>query len=551
MTVMRSSARHWVGWLIVLVLVVSIGVGVIHGYRVMRAKRLLELAQLRLDEGDYQAAAQFARRLLTHDAQHPDAIRIMQRISALAPETQQHLQWNLRLLEVEPDNRELLIPTAAGLLTMGDEAGVLRLLARYEAIRTLDGELLMLAALSHLGLGNGSKGAALLDAHLEKHPEDADLQLMRAKYGLMNDEPRFEQELRDWPMQDPRRAEALKSLFRSQIQRGQHQQAAVTADIILQENLPRALQLAALQWLMLRPEISPESWRAALLRHQRSSSTSSEIYELMRILQTAGQHQEVITWFGQLPIAERRTPLLMVAYAESLLDQGEETRLDELLTWEEWSEAEEIQRLIRTQRSLASSHEKKQRFRQLAVQLRESPKKLVKLVELTERWGWNEPLAVLLEEMTELFPENPAILSRLHRLHREQQDTLGLLNTARKAVRQDPANREAINNLATLSTLLDLNPRKAFRLAQSNYEHEPENPAFAVTYAFALHRQNRTQEGLAVLASLPKSSQSLENVRFYRAVLQRSTGQAEEADAILRSLDLDNLLPEERELIPQ
>ncbi len=105
------------------------------------------------------------------------------------------------------------------------------------------------------------------------------------------------------------------------------------------------------------------------------------------------------------------------------------------------------------------------------------------------------------------------------------------------------------NNLATVSLLLRTNLPMAHVLARQVYEREPRVPEFVATYAYSLHLQGKTAEGLQLLQKLSPADLQRPAVAAYYGCLLAASGQAAKATDYLARADGGSLLPEEKELV--
>ena len=76
-----------------------------------------------------------------------------------------------------------------------------------------------------------------------------------------------------------------------------------------------------------------------------------------------------------------------------------------------------------------------------------------------------------------------------------------------------------------------------------------ENPVFASTYAFSLHLQGKTKEGIEVLRALKPEELADPAVAVYYGVLLAAAGEAQAAKDYLDKSAKAFLLPEELALV--
>jgi predicted Zn-dependent protease len=82
-----------------------------------------------------------------------------------------------------------------------------------------------------------------------------------------------------------------------------------------------------------------------------------------------------------------------------------------------------------------------------------------------------------------------------------------------------------------------------------NYQAEPENPYFVTTQAFALYKQNKPKEALALLETLRPSALSTPERVMFRALFRAAAGDGAGSADLLTGLRSTGFLPEERRLV--
>ena len=89
----------------------------------------------------------------------------------------------------------------------------------------------------------------------------------------------------------------------------------------------------------------------------------------------------------------------------------------------------------------------------------------------------------------------------------------------------------------------------AHKDAAELYAREPANPVFASTYAFSLHLQGKTKEGLEVLRALKPEDLANPAIAVYYGVLLSAAGETQASKDYLDKSDKAFLLPEELALV--
>ncbi|MDQ3116582.1 MAG: hypothetical protein M3Q86_08255 [Verrucomicrobiota bacterium] len=126
-------------------------------------------------------------------------------------------------------------------------------------------------------------------------------------------------------------------------------------------------------------------------------------------------------------------------------------------------------------------------------------------------------------------------LRALFQLYREERDTRGLYRALLRWAKLKPDDRAVQNNVAQLSLLLGADIAKARDAARPLHEKEPQNPAFASTYAFALSRAGDTGGALRVFQRLSPAQLDDPPIALYYGVILVGSNRRLEAT---RYLDL-------------
>ena len=175
---------------------------------------------------------------------------------------------------------------------------------------------------------------------------------------------------------------------------------------------------------------------------------------------------------------------------------------------------------------------------------------LTTLLELAERWKLADKREDLLERIVMRFPQDTAAQQALVNSYISSGKTAELHQLFARLFVRFPKNLDFENNLAATALLLKTNLAQAGQWAQEVYAGNTNNPAFAATYAFALHRQGRTGDGLAVLRKLDGPLQQHPDVALYYGCLLAATGATNDAAPYLQiARTRGRWLPEEQKLL--
>ena len=121
-------------------------------------------------------------------------------------------------------------------------------------------------------------------------------------------------------------------------------------------------------------------------------------------------------------------------------------------------------------------------------------------------------------------------LDALYALYRETNDLPNLHLTAQRLHESSPDEIALAANAARFALLLDRNTAAGRALAQQAYEKSPNDPAAALTYAFALYGTGRTPEAIAIVEKLPSEKLDDPHTAVYAALLYDDAGQLEIAN---------------------
>jgi predicted Zn-dependent protease len=242
---------------------------------------------------------------------------------------------------------------------------------------------------------------------------------------------------------------------------------------------------------------------------------------------------------------------LQMAHADALIAQGKWSETESKLRDERWSESDYL-RLAAIARSLRERQEPS--FAKAWGQAVESSRKDqvsgFRLAVLVLSWGWKGESTDLLWRVVETVSQwRPQALWILWQISRADRDAAGLLRVASNQHEDDPKDIRYKNNYAFHLLLLNIDAQRAVRLAEECWREEPSQPNVAATYAFALYRVSKYQEGVQVLDKLPAKDLGQPNIALYYALVLKAAGQTDKASHYLTlARKSDRFLPEELEL---
>jgi predicted Zn-dependent protease len=175
---------------------------------------------------------------------------------------------------------------------------------------------------------------------------------------------------------------------------------------------------------------------------------------------------------------------------------------------------------------------------------------LTTLLGLANRWGLQREREDLLWQITKLFPAERGAWQELERDLFVAGDTRKLNQLYALLLSFFPQNADIKNNLAVTSLLLKTNMNQAYIWANEVHEQKPDDPGVTSTYAYALHLQGRTQDGLEAMEKLKKDALEQPSIALYFGVLLSAAGEPDKAAHFLAlARSGDTMLPEEKQLL--
>ena len=284
---------------------------------------------------------------------------------------------------------------------------------------------------------------------------------------------------------------------------------------------------------------------------QKALEYPAYVGELAAWLNQFGYASQALTWLLELPRQVSSQGLIPLAQADSYVALGKWKELETYLLAERWIGQDHIRIAMLT---LAIKKQSGSQGSALAwdraVRLAsDAPTALNTLAQMALSWGWGAEAEQVLWHAAGKFPKQPWPLSALQNIYIARRDTAGLRRLYQALMQQDPKDKLARNNFTMLSLLSGKDLSTAHKDAAELCASEPRNPVFASTYAFSLHLQGKTREGIDVLRALKAEELADPAVAVYYGVLLAAAGETQTARDYLDKSAKAFLLPEELALI--
>ena len=310
----------------------------------------------------------------------------------------------------------------------------------------------------------------------------------------------------------------------------------------------RLQRLTILQRLN-NPELKP--YLATL--QQNSLTNAAEVYGVSAWMVGHDMADGALAWLTRCPAKVRSEPPVPLALVDCYLAKKDWRGLDAYLQDQKWGDMEFL-------RLAFLSHSASELNQQLGADSRwhtairlagDRLGPLTALLSMATNWGRGQAREDLLWQIAQRFPRERWALQELARLYLAAGNTHGLNKVALTMTSYDPKNFAAQNNLAATSLLLKLNLSKAHALAKEVFAQHPNEAIVSSTYAFSLHLQGRTKEGLGVLEQLSPQALETPSVALYYGVLLSASGDTNKAAKYLSIAQKADLLPEEKALVAE
>ncbi len=523
-------------------------------YHRYRERHFLAQAQAYRAQGDVRKAAISARQVLRQNATNVPAWRLLAEVAAAA-NLPTELEWRQRVVTMDPslENRLALItaalrrqpppyPLAAQAIKEAEPLG--RESIAYHS----------LAAELAVKLRQPDAAEAHFARACQLEPTNNANQLNLAAIRLGASDPLIAAEARatlerlggltnlgtaalNWLVADSlSRSNLAEAISRSQ-------RLAAHPAATLQD------QVQNLELLWQAQDPSLEACLEALkTRAGTQAAGTLQLADWMIRHQRAGP---ALAWLRSLPAsvqAQQPTPMAIV---NCLLALQEWVELQTFLKDPPWEEIEFLRQAALAQAAwqlkqdvVAETH-----WRNATGDAGERLRALIPLLDLARQWRRKAECVDLLWMIADRFPKERWALAELDGFYQSEANTRGLNRVYAAQLAYDPTNLVLRNNLAASGLLLNQNPVEISESFLPLWREHTNNPTIASTYAFALHKQGKTEEGLKVLEQLPPDKLRQPPIAVYYAVLLAESGRTNEAKPFATLARTVRLLPEESALL--
>lgn len=537
-----------------LALFSAIAFGGFRGYGAWRKQHLARQTDQFAARGDFPSAVLVARRLLQLDENNLSACRAMAEMAEKSGSADA-LTWRKKIAQLEPELPANQMSLAKSALRFGQNDLAHRVLNSLPASARNSVEYHEVVAAEALAQKDPAAAETHFAAALELSPNDTHLALNLAIMRLASPDARVLARAR----------ETLARLATEPLVRAESLRA-LTADALARKDRANALRFATRltaepnttfsDALVYFEAAEGTEFAAGALERLRAKAAASPgtAAEFITWLNRHGLAQVAAHWASLLPkeIATQQPIPLAIAESYSFLEDWR--GLQALVRGKNWGDVEalrlavESHALHRLSRDEESAMQTQTAWRAALKTAQSKPEQLLAIAQLAQGWGYAAEAEEAWWTMANSNENATAALSILQRHYKTTQDTRGLLRVAKRAYELNPSDLVAANNRASLGLLI-AGDNTAQRLAFKLHHEHPANRAFAATYAYALHTEGKTDEGLKLLESLKEEELRNPAIAAYYVVMLVENGNLEQARSYLADAKRAALLPEEEQLL--
>jgi tetratricopeptide (TPR) repeat protein len=544
-------------WLIVAAVLVLLVGGAFAGrkiYKTQQPKRLANKAREFLQRDDFRNAVLTARRALQIDPRNVDANNVMAELAERFG-ARDALQWRQRVADIQRDSVTAHVVWANTALRLGELDVAQTALDRVKEQGESSAEYHGTAGTLAIARGNTKEAERHYRRAVELAPENGVNVFNEAMVQLQSSEPAVVERavgtLNKLLKDDRYRPFARRALIRHYSDRSDLATAEKLS--IEQQKDPGAVFADTLAYLeILHRSKSPALAGVMEEVKAKAKETPADLGALVAWMNKQGMSADALQWAADWPKELRDHEKVSPALAVSYMMQNDSAGLHALIKEGQWGSLEYLRStyLARLLREQGDTNGFRAHWNSALAAAGNDEGAMRRLAEMSSAWGWKDEFRDALWSMAERSKHPEWALDQLYRYYAQLGDTRGLLRVSGKILETQPENLAAKNNFAMFSLLLGSNVDRAVGMAREVYEREKENANYVSTYAFALHVQGKTDEGLAIIKGLPEEKLREPAVAAYYGILLAAKGDAR-AEEYLGLGAGAKLLQEEQELVKE
>ena len=544
-----------IAWTVGLIVLLSVGsVFAYRQYRNWQQRRLVAEANALINEGDYKRASLDARRLLQINPDSAEGCRIMARLSEKAG-LRSALEWRRRVMDLGQATPNDLILLARAAVRFDDRPTADVAMARLpESAKESPDYHALMADIAYARRDGVEMEKQLSEAsRLDPGNKDYTMRLASLRLGANDLNVRLKGRETLVAMQaDPAtRRDATRYLAEDELRQGNALDALELARQL--DTLPgktfndRLLLLSALH-------ATKDSKFSAFLEELQTSSMDEpeRVGALLTWMNMHNMAGEAIAWSAKLQPGLIGNKLVQIALADAFVTKREWASLQRLVNSGNWGTVDFLRNalLARAMRELGNTADSASQWNEAMKKVAVDSRYIMMLAETVEKWGWRSEAIELLWLIAKDPLKGDEALRTLYQYFAKKDDTENLYRVLLHSTELHPDDRNAQNNFAQISLLLNLNVARGQKMAREVYEKEPKNAAYASTYAFSLYAQGENRKALKVFETLTEEQLRQPEIAAYYGVILAATGDLARAPEFLDLGEKSTkLLPQEKAMI--
>ena len=541
-------------WTVGVIVVLSVG-GVVayKQFRAWQQRRLVAEANALVNQGDYRRAGLDARRLLQINPESAEACRILARIMEKAG-SRSSLDWRRRVMDLGAATPNDLVLLARAAIRFDDRGTADVAMSKLPASAKETAEYHALLADIAFAQRDGLEMERQLREASRLDPGNKDYTMRLAALRLGSTDRAM-------------RAEGIKTLEELQKDPGLRLEAtrALTEDALRQNMTIVALELARQldslpekafsdQLLLLSAlDAAKDNGLAPFLEEMKKTSADDpeRAAAMITWLNVHNRSAEAIAWSAQLQPGIIGQKLVQVALSDAFVTSKDWAGLQRLVNSANWGNVDFLRNALqaRALRELGNEPESAIQWNEALKKVAADARQAMTLAEAVEKWGWRTEAVDLLWVVAKDPVKGGEALRELYGYFAKNNDTENLYRVLLHQIERYPNDPNIQNNFAQLALLLNLNADRGRNAAREVYEKDPKNPAYASTYAFALHTAGDTKKGLKVLETLTPEQLHTPEIATYYGILLAASGDQARAVEFLDLGERATLLPQEKALL--
>jgi len=538
---------------VVVVLVGALGAAGWWQYKEVRHRRIIARGRSLLEKKDYEQAELSIFRVLQMNPRDLEANRMMVELTE-ATGAVQDLHWRHMLVQLEPNVLENHLDLAECALRLQHPQAAEQALANVSPEGKKTAAYHNLSGRVALALKDFPEAEVHFVQAVELDPKNEQFQLDLALIHLRSPDPKVRSEARS--VAERIRADsksyrdASRALLRDAAENKDWNSALSLAKKL--QSAPDAPFADQLVYLELLRNLKHRDYQAFLGDLQEQAAKDpKQVASLMSWMNRRGLNIFALEWSKRLPEEIRDRPPVSPAIAEAYANLHDWVALKAMLNNADWREVEFtrcalLALVFREEGDLPSS---RAQWESAVRAAGDRPEVLATLAEFATDLKWDNEVNDLLWAVARGPNRQQWALAALSRKYSAAQDTRALLAVTTRALELDPQDLAAKSQMASLLFQTNASLERARVLAREAYEKDPKNPKFAATYAYALHSQAKTEEGIKIMRSLPAKLLETPPYSIFHAVLLANVGEPDEAYKFIELAEKGNLVPEQTELL--